>query len=41
MATPKISNLDEPMTPSSSFLWTSSDLHRMSSSSTHSLSDTE
>ncbi|CAH8527312.1 unnamed protein product [Schistosoma turkestanicum] len=41
MATPKISNLDEPMTPSSSFLWTSNDLHRMSTSSTHSLSDTE
>nr|CAH8858099.1 unnamed protein product [Trichobilharzia regenti] len=41
MATPKINNLDEPMTPSSSFLWTSNDLHRMSGSSTHSLSDTE
>ncbi|KAK4470075.1 hypothetical protein MN116_006539 [Schistosoma mekongi] len=41
MATPKINNLDDPMTPSSSFLWTSNDLHRMSSSSTHSLSDTE
>ncbi|CAH8566728.1 unnamed protein product [Heterobilharzia americana] len=41
MATPKINNLDDPMTPSSSFLWTSSDLHRMSGSSTHSLSDNE
>ncbi|OON21811.1 Supt5 repeat protein, partial [Opisthorchis viverrini] len=41
LATPKLSNLDDPMTPNSSFLWSSSDLHRIPGSSTHSFSDNE